>query len=214
MCRMENFKYRQQVKLKKTQFPDTILHQNNDHVNCDICICQVPFPMDPSRFLFILLSLLRLIEFLNATRKIPKSKEYHRFLIECVHYTYYTHCNLFNLEHCCLSASQSFEELQLGFSPAFFGVGWRVDWIVVGHGWLFGWLIRLTGFHLLPKGINKEPTCKGDQQVEDNCNNIGNLDDVDVHPVNIEEEDDHDVHKVDGDVNRHPDKSWEDELVS
>ena len=41
--------------------------------------------------------------------------------------------------------------------------------------------------------INKEPTCKGDQQVEDDCNNIGNLDDVDVHPVNIEEEDDHDV---------------------
>ena len=84
-------------------------------------------------------------------------------------------------------------------------------------GWLFGWLIRLTGlwsFHLLPKGINKEPTCKGDQQVEDDCNNIGNLDDVDVHPVDIEEEDDHDVHKVDGDVNRHPDKSWEDELVS
>ena len=90
---------------------------------------------DPSRFLLSLLSLLRLIEFLNATQQITKSKEYRRFLIECVHYTYYTHCNLFNLEHCCLSASQSFEELQLVFSPAF--LGWAGG--VIGL-WLDGYL--------------------------------------------------------------------------
>ena len=48
-CRMENYKYRQQVKLKKTQFPDTILQQNNDHVNCDICT-KFLFPWIPQGF--------------------------------------------------------------------------------------------------------------------------------------------------------------------
>lgn len=65
-------------------------------------------------------------------------------------------------------------------------------------------------FHLLPEGVDKEPTNEGEREIE------GDLDDDDivVQLVDIEEEYHDDADKVDCKVEGHPEECGEDELVS
>ena len=64
-------------------------------------------------------------------------------------------------------------------------------------------------FHLLPEGVDKEPTKKGEGEVEDDLDD----DDIVVQLVDVEEEDHQDAHEVDCKVKGHPDERREDELV-
>ena len=64
--------------------------------------------------------------------------------------------------------------------------------------------------HLLPEGVDKEPTNEGEGETEED------LDDheIAVQLVDIEEEYNDNADQVDGKVEGHPEESWEDELVS
>ena len=64
--------------------------------------------------------------------------------------------------------------------------------------------------YLLPEWVDKEPTNKGEGEIEDDLND----DDIVVQLVDVEEEDHHDADEVDCKVKRHPEERWEDELVS
>ena len=64
--------------------------------------------------------------------------------------------------------------------------------------------------HLLPEGVDKEPTNEGEGETEED------LDDheIAVQLVDIEEEYNDNADQVDCKVEGHPEESWEDELVS
>merc|ERR1712012_701577 len=68
-------------------------------------------------------------------------------------------------------------------------------------------------FHLLPKREDSYPAYQGYGEIENDLHR--NDDDmIVVEVVDVEEEDDEDADKIDGKVERHPDKRGKDELVS
>ena len=67
--------------------------------------------------------------------------------------------------------------------------------------------------HLLPEREDSYPAYQGYGEIKNDLH--GNDDDMNVvEVVDVEEEDDEDADKIDGKVERHPDKRGKDELVS